>query len=222
MGQADRVAAEAAAVIRRRRGRPKNPALVGRRHEEILAVASEVFAENGYAATDIQLIADRLGIAKGTIYLYFPSKEKLFFAAVDAGMRMLSHAVDAAIGLRDDAIEGLKIAVRTFLSFLDRHPELVELFIQERAVFKNRKISTFERYQNANVKPRNERLRLEMAAGRIRKMPLRRVHETLSTLLYGVVFTRYYTGQGSTFESLAEDIIDIFLHGISARPPQKS
>ncbi len=204
-----------------RRGRPKDPALIGRRQEEILGVASGIFAANGYADTDIQQIADRLGIAKGTIYLYFPSKERLFFAAVDRAMRMLSGSVHQAVEPLGDAIEGLKAAVRTFLSFCDSHPELVELFIQERAVFKDRKKSTFERYQDANVKPRRERLQSEMRAGRIRKMPLQRLSNTISTLLYGVIFTQHYTGRGKTFASLAEGIIDIFLHGISAGIPAR-
>lgn len=195
-------------------GRPKNPQLVERRQEEILQVASEIFATDGYAHTDIQRIADRLGIAKGTIYLYFPSKEELFFAAVDRGMRMINESVEEAVGDLSDPIAGLNSAVRTFLSFLDRHPELVELFIQERAVFKNRRISTFERHHDANVKPRMVRLRAEMNAGKIRKMPVKRLTNTVSTLLYGVIFTKFYTG--STFQSLADDIVDIFLHGISA------
>jgi DNA-binding transcriptional regulator YbjK len=47
---------------------------------EILAAASTVFSLNGYSATRMADIATLAGITKGTIYLYFTSKEELFNA----------------------------------------------------------------------------------------------------------------------------------------------
>ena len=65
-----------------RRGRRPDAELAERRRGEILEVASVLFARDSYAVMDVQELADRLGLAKGTIYRYFPSKEKLFLAAV--------------------------------------------------------------------------------------------------------------------------------------------
>jgi AcrR family transcriptional regulator len=45
---------------------------------EILDAAFEAFAERGYAATRLEDVAARAGVTKGTIYLYFATKEKLF------------------------------------------------------------------------------------------------------------------------------------------------
>jgi AcrR family transcriptional regulator len=47
--------------------------------------AIAVFRERGYEGTTIPAIADRAGIAQGTLYNYFPSKEKLLFACARAG-----------------------------------------------------------------------------------------------------------------------------------------
>jgi AcrR family transcriptional regulator len=49
---------------------------------EIVDAAFEEFARNGFAATKLDDVAARAGITKGTIYLYFPSKEELFLATV--------------------------------------------------------------------------------------------------------------------------------------------
>jgi AcrR family transcriptional regulator len=49
---------------------------------EIAAAALDLFTEKGFAATRMQDVATRAGIAKGTLYLYFPTKEELFFAVV--------------------------------------------------------------------------------------------------------------------------------------------
>jgi len=54
------------------------------RPEEILAAALASFAERGFAATRLEDVAARAGISKGTLYLYFGGKEKLFEAVVRA------------------------------------------------------------------------------------------------------------------------------------------
>ncbi len=52
------------------------------RPDEILDAALEEFTRNGYAGTRLDDVAARAGITKGTIYVYFPSKEELFRAVV--------------------------------------------------------------------------------------------------------------------------------------------
>lgn len=52
-----------------------------RRPDEILEAAFEEFSIKGYAAARLEDIASRLGVSKGTLYLYFPTKEALFEAA---------------------------------------------------------------------------------------------------------------------------------------------
>lgn len=49
---------------------------------EIVAAALEVFAERGFAATNLEEVARRAGVTKGTIYLYFKNKDALFKAVV--------------------------------------------------------------------------------------------------------------------------------------------
>src|SRR6266508_6790353 len=52
------------------------------RPEEIVAAALDVFVERGFAAATLYDVARRAGVTKGTIYLYFESKEALFKAVV--------------------------------------------------------------------------------------------------------------------------------------------
>ncbi|HEV2670551.1 MAG TPA: TetR/AcrR family transcriptional regulator [Gemmatimonadales bacterium] len=52
------------------------------RPEEILHAALEAFADRGFAATKLEDVARRAGVTKGTIYLYFDSKEALFKALI--------------------------------------------------------------------------------------------------------------------------------------------
>lgn len=52
------------------------------RPDEILKAALHEFAANGFAATKVDDVARRAGISKGTVYLYFDSKQRLFEAVV--------------------------------------------------------------------------------------------------------------------------------------------
>jgi len=53
--------------------------------EAILEATLEVFRERGYEGTTIPAIAERCGVSQGTLYNYFPSKEKLLFACARSG-----------------------------------------------------------------------------------------------------------------------------------------
>src|ERR1700758_5041533 len=52
------------------------------RPQEILDAAFQEFSRNGYAATALEQVAERAGVTKGTIYVYFDSKEHLFISMV--------------------------------------------------------------------------------------------------------------------------------------------
>ena len=49
---------------------------------ELLEAALDLFVEKGFAATRVDEVAARAGVSKGTLFLYFPSKEELFKAVV--------------------------------------------------------------------------------------------------------------------------------------------
>jgi len=66
-----------AANVRTRRERRKEA-----RPGELLAAALELFVEKGYAGTRVEEVAQRAGVSKGTLFLYFPSKDELFKAVV--------------------------------------------------------------------------------------------------------------------------------------------
>ncbi|MGH8682005.1 MAG: TetR/AcrR family transcriptional regulator, partial [Burkholderiales bacterium] len=53
---------------------------------EILDAALDLFVEKGFAATRLEDVAQRAGVSKGTVYLYFDSKEDLFKAVIRSGM----------------------------------------------------------------------------------------------------------------------------------------
>ncbi|MBA4175729.1 MAG: TetR family transcriptional regulator [Leptothrix sp. (in: Bacteria)] len=72
--------------ITRSKTAPKEPAPRQRRKQarpqELLDAALALFVDKGFAATRAEEVAQRAGVSKGTLYLYYPSKEELFKAVV--------------------------------------------------------------------------------------------------------------------------------------------
>lgn len=198
-------------------GRPVDPDLGARRRQEILDAAAALFARHGYSDTDMQILADKLQVGKGTLYRYFASKQDLFLAAVDRVMRKLVKQIDERIeGIRDP-LERIEQAVHAYLRFFAADPEYVELLIQERAQFKDRKKPTYFEHRLANVEKWRALYRGLITEGRIRKMPVERISDVLSQLLYGTIFTNYFAGTSKSSDEQARDILDIVFHGILTR-----
>jgi AcrR family transcriptional regulator len=209
------------ALPRRPRGRPADEALRGRRHEEILDMAARVFAERGYRTTDLQVVADALAIGKGTIYRYFPSKEALFLAAVDSGMRRLHEAIEEARQGADDPLDRSEQIIHAYLAFFRDNPHYVELIIQERAELKDRPKQTYFVHQEAHIQEWHEIFRRLIAEGRVRDRPVERMVAVMSNLVYGTMFTNYYTGRHLSLDEQARDLIDLIFNGILTESEQR-
>lgn len=65
------------------------------RPDEIVAAALAVFGERGFRATTLEEVAARAGVSKGTVYLYFASKDDLFRAVVEAKVVTLLASAEA-------------------------------------------------------------------------------------------------------------------------------
>lgn len=200
-------------AIKSSRERRVDEDLWDRRSDEILDVAATLFAERGFAGADTQELADRVGVGKGTLYRYFPSKRDLFLAAADRAMRRLREYLDG-VATRDDPLDQIAAAIEAFLGFFDEHPEFAELLIQERALFRDRKQPTYIEHREKNLGRWQQLYQSLMEAGRVRPMPVHRITSVISDLVYGTMFTNHVAGRQKALREQADDIVDIVFCGI--------
>jgi AcrR family transcriptional regulator len=81
---------------------------------QILDAAFEEFVERGFMATRVEDIADRIGVTKGTIYVYFPTKEELFSAMIRHISVPFEVVLTEANALSGTCTERLKSLIRLF------------------------------------------------------------------------------------------------------------
>jgi AcrR family transcriptional regulator len=195
-------------------GRPVDEALRDRRRDEILDAAARVFASQGYRTTEVQVIADAVNVGKGTVYRYFSTKEDLFLAAVDRGMTRLRDHVQYASDHVADPLERIEAAITAYLAFFRDHPQFAELLIQERAEFKDRQKQTYFVHRDANIGRWRDLFAELIAAGRVRNVPVERLLDVVSDLVYGTMFTNYFAGRHKPLEEQVRDVIDVLFHGM--------
>jgi AcrR family transcriptional regulator len=200
-----------------KRGRPPDPVRRERRCEEILAAASLLFAGRGFAGTDLQEVADAVGVGKGTLYRHFPTKVDLFLAAVDREVVTLCETVDRAVEHVVDPVERISRGIHEYLRFFDERPWVVELFIQERAAFRDRRRPTFFVHQEQRVEPWRELIASMARDGVARPVSAERITDVVSSALYGTIFTNHFAGRRKSFEEQAQDLVDVILFGLLSR-----
>jgi TetR/AcrR family fatty acid metabolism transcriptional regulator len=107
------------------------------RRESIIQAAIEVFSKKGFQASGISEIAQRAGVADGTIYQYFKNKEDLFFSIPIEKTNEFRSKVELHLKGISGALNKLRKFVWYFLYFFKTNPEYGRLLMLEMRVNKS-------------------------------------------------------------------------------------
>lgn len=101
------------------------------RRRELLAIAAELFADQGFKNTTVRDIADAAGILSGSLYHHFDSKESMVDEILSSFQAELFAAYDEVLRSDDDARTKIERAVRLSFEAIDRHRHEVAIFQNE-------------------------------------------------------------------------------------------
>jgi AcrR family transcriptional regulator len=101
------------------------------RRRAILHAARAVCARKCYAETGVEDIATAAGIAKGTFYLYFPSKEQVYLAALLEDARCLDAESRAAMAAAQTWQERLRAYVEVRFRYFEAHEDFLRIYMTE-------------------------------------------------------------------------------------------
>jgi AcrR family transcriptional regulator len=105
------------------------------RAEQIFAAAYELFAAQGYHRTSMDAIAERAGVAKGTLYWYFKSKRELFIALFHhVTMGLINPWAPTEEGAYISPTERLKAGMAQFRNSTEQIWRIAHIMIQARAI----------------------------------------------------------------------------------------
>lgn len=97
--------------------------------EAILEAAIRIFGQTGFHETKIADIATEAGVATGTLYNYFSSKEEIFQSILEDGRARLGELLALQAGIEDPLVR-LREVVHVMFGFLEEHGVLFAMYVQ--------------------------------------------------------------------------------------------
>jgi TetR/AcrR family transcriptional regulator len=101
------------------------------RQHEILEAARRIFARLGYAATNVEGIAREAGMAKGTLYLYFASKEEVFAAVLGSGLESLIDKTNEGMAAATTFASQLTVFLNLRMEYLQHNRDFLSIYLAE-------------------------------------------------------------------------------------------
>ena len=126
-------------------------------------------------------------------------------------------AVERTLGALEGVekpVEIIRAACLAYAEFFQKHPQLVEILIIERAEFRDSIPATHLVYREKNRGIIDDILRRGIASGEFRKVNVREATNVLANMLYGTVVCGCLEGSSRRLKRMAEHSIDVFLHGV--------
>lgn len=194
---------------------------------ELLAAALDLFVEKGFASTRVEEVAARAGVSKGTLFLYFASKEELFQAVVRENLSGRFKEWNAEMdGFPGSTAELLHYAMNSWWERIGntKASGITKLIMSEARNFPE--IASF--YQKEVIQPGNQLLRRILQRGidrgEFRPVPLDYAIYSIIAPMIFLVMWKHSLGACSdnqttlSPQSYLANQIDMILHGVLAQP----
>jgi len=184
----------------------KDDVVTAFRRDQILTAAHGVFASRGFKDATVCDIAEAAGIAKGTLYLYFKSKEDIYWAALNRGLDELHALTRAAIEQAAGPREKLFAFVDVKVRFFDADREFFSIYFAEFGNLAPHHVPAqkpFLRRYMEQVELLDRTLQAAAAAGTVRASVLNGLGFSVLALTASVIARRL---RGWSHSSLEQDV----------------
>ena len=98
---------------------------------KIFETSMKLFAEKGYDATSIEEITATVGVAKGTLYYHFTSKEEIFNFLIEEGMKLLQNSIDIKTAKLSNYIDKIKAIVLIQIKIVVKYENLITILLSQ-------------------------------------------------------------------------------------------
>jgi AcrR family transcriptional regulator len=192
--------------------RTKDEVLKDFRTRAILDAARRVVGELGYADASMERIAQAAGVAKGTLYLYFPSKEGLLDQAFEYGLDELVELMRAAA----DGARGPLPRLRAVVLAAVGHAREQRAFFQAMVDARHRRRQRDDREPRPHMDLIAGLVDEGIRAGALRPVDAQRTARLLSHAISALVAESLLRGGPFPAEEDVDAMLDVIFHGVAA------
>ena len=98
---------------------------------KIFETSMKLFAEKGYDATSIEEITATVGVAKGTLYYHFSSKEEIFNFLIEEGIKLLQNSIEIKTAKLDNYIDKLKAIILIQIKIVNKYEDFITILLSQ-------------------------------------------------------------------------------------------
>ena len=98
---------------------------------KIFETSMKLFAEKGYDATSIEEITATVGVAKGTLYYHFSSKEEIFNFLIEEGIKLLQNSIDIKTSKHDNYIDKIKAIILIQIKIVAKYEDIITIILSQ-------------------------------------------------------------------------------------------
>lgn len=98
---------------------------------KIFETSMELFAKKGYEATSIEEITSVVGVAKGTLYYHFSSKEEIFYFLIEEGMKLLKNSIDIKTSKLENNLDKLKAIILIQIKVIVKYENFISILLSQ-------------------------------------------------------------------------------------------
>ena len=98
---------------------------------KIFETSMKLFAEKGYDATSIEEITATVGVAKGTLYYHFSSKEEIFNFLIEEGIKLLQNSVDIKTAKHNNYIDKIKAIILIQIKIVAKYEDIITIILSQ-------------------------------------------------------------------------------------------
>ena len=98
---------------------------------KIFETSMKLFAEKGYDATSIEEITASVGVAKGTLYYHFTSKEEIFNFLIEEGVKLLKNSIEIKTENLENSLDKIKAVVLIQIKVLVKYENFMTIVLRE-------------------------------------------------------------------------------------------
>ncbi len=118
-------------LYKRKTLKGKSSSIRAKRKQQIIQVAATLFSQKSFHDVTVEEIAERAGVAKGTIYLYFPSKEKLYFEILEETFDTIESLLEKEVEKDAPAPDKLRNVLKIIFRFYRRHLDVLKILSRD-------------------------------------------------------------------------------------------
>ena len=98
---------------------------------KIFETSMKLFAEKGYDATSVEDITATVGVAKGTLYYHFTSKEEIFDFLVEEGIKLLQNSVDIKTSKYSNYLDKIKAIILIQIKIVNQYEDIINIILSQ-------------------------------------------------------------------------------------------